>query len=347
MPDVQDDSRPVDVADRRPDPRSSSRPDRRGRHEERDQAQAGAQFGPAVLAEPSKHGFNLLAWVLPFAGARARGARARLPSPGAGAQRREPGRRRRRADARSTPSSSGGSTRSSPRSSTERGCRFPSPSLRASSRCSRPASCRSCPATCRRSPRSRRAGSVSAGEAAAGRACEPPVRCRFRGRFRRARRGRRGGRELSIDRKQFLHERDRRLRADRLRARLRRPPAVARAALRRRSARRGAAAWLGVLLGARLRRLRRAVHRAGARLDPRARGQLEYGLRGLGAARRILLRARRFAFVIAGAVFTPAMGVFRWLRDHYVWIRVGGGLVLLALGAPALLRQVLVAARRC
>jgi cytochrome c-type biogenesis protein CcmH len=27
------------------------------------------QFGPAVLAEPSKHGFNLLAWVLPFVGA--------------------------------------------------------------------------------------------------------------------------------------------------------------------------------------------------------------------------------------------------------------------------------------
>ncbi len=26
------------------------------------------QFGPAVLAEPSKHGLNLLAWVLPFAG---------------------------------------------------------------------------------------------------------------------------------------------------------------------------------------------------------------------------------------------------------------------------------------
>ncbi|MGE5274195.1 MAG: cytochrome c-type biogenesis protein CcmH [Verrucomicrobiota bacterium] len=24
------------------------------------------QFGPAVLAEPSKHGFNLLVWVLPF-----------------------------------------------------------------------------------------------------------------------------------------------------------------------------------------------------------------------------------------------------------------------------------------
>jgi cytochrome c-type biogenesis protein len=37
-------------------------------------------------------------------------------------------------------------------------------------------------------------------------------------------------------------------------------------------------------------------------------------------------------FVIAAALFTPAMGVFRWLRDHYIWIRAGGGLVLLALG---------------
>jgi cytochrome c-type biogenesis protein len=37
-------------------------------------------------------------------------------------------------------------------------------------------------------------------------------------------------------------------------------------------------------------------------------------------------------FVIAAVVFTPAMGVFRWLRDHYIWIRAGGGLVLLALG---------------
>jgi cytochrome c-type biogenesis protein CcmH len=26
------------------------------------------QFGPAILAEPSKRGFNLLAWVLPFVG---------------------------------------------------------------------------------------------------------------------------------------------------------------------------------------------------------------------------------------------------------------------------------------
>jgi cytochrome c-type biogenesis protein CcmH len=27
-----------------------------------------AQFGPGVIAEPSKHGFNLLAWVLPLVG---------------------------------------------------------------------------------------------------------------------------------------------------------------------------------------------------------------------------------------------------------------------------------------
>ncbi len=27
-----------------------------------------ANYGPAILAEPSRHGFNLLAWVLPLAG---------------------------------------------------------------------------------------------------------------------------------------------------------------------------------------------------------------------------------------------------------------------------------------
>ena len=37
-------------------------------------------------------------------------------------------------------------------------------------------------------------------------------------------------------------------------------------------------------------------------------------------------------FVIAAAVFTPAMGVFRWLRDHYTAIRVASGLVLVAVG---------------
>jgi len=53
------------------------------------------QFGPAILAEPSKHGLNLLAWVLPFValgvGAAAlawlawRWSRAREPAPSASA----------------------------------------------------------------------------------------------------------------------------------------------------------------------------------------------------------------------------------------------------------------------
>ena len=31
------------------------------------------------------------------------------------------------------------------------------------------------------------------------------------------------------------------------------------------------------------------------------------------------------AFLLAGVAFTQAMGAFRWLRDHYVCIRVVGG----------------------
>ena len=37
-------------------------------------------------------------------------------------------------------------------------------------------------------------------------------------------------------------------------------------------------------------------------------------------------------FVLAGALFTRAMGFFRWLRDHYTAIQVASGLVLVALG---------------
>jgi cytochrome c-type biogenesis protein len=37
-------------------------------------------------------------------------------------------------------------------------------------------------------------------------------------------------------------------------------------------------------------------------------------------------------FVVAGAVFTRAMGAFRWLRDHYRAIQFAGGTVLVALG---------------
>lgn len=37
-------------------------------------------------------------------------------------------------------------------------------------------------------------------------------------------------------------------------------------------------------------------------------------------------------FVLAGALFTQAMGAFRWLRDHYRLIQIGGGAVMLTLG---------------
>ena len=39
------------------------------------------------------------------------------------------------------------------------------------------------------------------------------------------------------------------------------------------------------------------------------------------------------------------MGVFRWLRDHYVWIRATGGLMLIALGVLLFVGQILVAPR--
>jgi cytochrome c-type biogenesis protein len=37
-------------------------------------------------------------------------------------------------------------------------------------------------------------------------------------------------------------------------------------------------------------------------------------------------------FVVTGVVFGPAMGSFRWLRDHYRYIEVGGGIILVVLG---------------
>jgi cytochrome c-type biogenesis protein len=37
-------------------------------------------------------------------------------------------------------------------------------------------------------------------------------------------------------------------------------------------------------------------------------------------------------FVLAGALFTRAMGAFRWLRDHYRAIQFGGGVVMVTLG---------------
>lgn len=38
------------------------------------------------------------------------------------------------------------------------------------------------------------------------------------------------------------------------------------------------------------------------------------------------------AFLLAGIAFARAMGAFRWVRNHYTFIRVASGLTLLALG---------------
>jgi cytochrome c-type biogenesis protein len=38
------------------------------------------------------------------------------------------------------------------------------------------------------------------------------------------------------------------------------------------------------------------------------------------------------AFVLIGIAFTHAMSAFRWVRDHYVWIRIASGLTLVTLG---------------
>jgi cytochrome c-type biogenesis protein len=38
------------------------------------------------------------------------------------------------------------------------------------------------------------------------------------------------------------------------------------------------------------------------------------------------------AFVLIGIAFTRAMSTFRWVRDHYTWLRVASGAILVALG---------------
>ena len=54
-----------------------------------------------------------------------------------------------------------------------------------------------------------------------------------------------------------------------------------------------------------------------------AQGALLLGAYSLGLA---------IPFVLAAAVFSQAMGAFRWLRDHYRAIQVGGGTIMVALG---------------
>jgi cytochrome c-type biogenesis protein len=38
------------------------------------------------------------------------------------------------------------------------------------------------------------------------------------------------------------------------------------------------------------------------------------------------------AFVVAGLAFARAMGAFRWIRDRYMLIQIGSGIVLVVLG---------------
>ncbi len=57
--------------------------------------------------------------------------------------------------------------------------------------------------------------------------------------------------------------------------------------------------------------------------DTAAEGGLLLGVYSLGLA---------VPFVLVGALFTRAMGAFRWLRDHYRAIQIVGGAIMVALG---------------
>jgi cytochrome c-type biogenesis protein len=57
--------------------------------------------------------------------------------------------------------------------------------------------------------------------------------------------------------------------------------------------------------------------------DTVAEGALLLGVYSLGLA---------IPFVLAAAVFSQAMGAFRWLRDHYRTIQFAGGAIMVALG---------------
>ena len=74
------------------------------------------------------------------------------------------------------------------------------------------------------------------------------------------------------------------------------------------------------------------MHRPRARLDPRACGRLGHGLEG-SLLLAVYALGLAVPFLIAAALFVPAMGVFRRVRDHYVAIQFVSGTILVALGA--------------
>ena len=82
----------------------------------------------------------------------------------------------------------------------------------------------------------------------------------------------------------------------------------------------------------RVRGLRRAVHRHGARLDPRAR-ELDRGRsRGRSCSCFAYSLGLGAAFLLAGVAFAHAMRAFRWVRSHYQLLRVASGITLVVLG---------------
>ena len=117
-----------------------------------------------------------------------------------------------------------------------------------------------------------------------------PVHRRLHRRLRPARRRRGRGRQR---RRQDDADEDRRVRARRARARVRRPAAVARARGRARAAAARAAARLGGAARRRVRGVRGAVHRHGARVDPRPRVGLGHDRARRRPAARLLARPRR------------------------------------------------------
>ena len=93
----------------------------------------------------------------------------------------------------------------------------------------------------------------------------------------------------------------------------------------------GARPWLARPARWRLRGLRRAVHRPGACSDPRPRRLVRHRFQG-AALLAVYSLGLAVPFVLAAALFTRAMSAFRWLRDHYRAIQIGGGAIMVALG---------------
>ena len=164
-----------------------------------------------------------------------------------------------------------------------------------------------------------------------GGARQHPVRARLHGRLRRPRHRRAAHRRQPLPRPVPARA-DRRVRPRRLRARLHGPAALARAARRRRPRAGSPEPRLARCCSA--ARSRSARRRASARCS--LRSSCSPARRTPCSRERSCSRVTRsglaIPFVLAGAIFTRAMGAFRWLRDHYVAIQFVSGAIMVALG---------------